>query len=118
MKRLRDPAFQGLLVNYPRRQRIFVKAIENEDVVSSEYLVRDAAGKAYKPADYLELFAQFVKDNADEIEAIRILLDRPKGWGTAALSELKAKLSADPAHFTLDRLQTVHERNTRKRWWT
>lgn len=30
------------------------------------------------------LFARFVEENADEIEAIRILLNRPKDWGTDA----------------------------------
>ena len=114
MKRLRDSAFQGLLVNYPRKPRVFLKAIENEDAVSSEYLFRDAAGKEYKPADYLDLFARFVKENADQIDAIRILLDRPQGWGTAALSELKAKLSAAPLRFTLDRLQAVHQTHYKK----
>ena len=37
---------------------------------------------------------QFVKENPEHIEAIRILLDRPKDWGTDALSELKKKLAA------------------------
>ncbi len=114
LKRLRDTAFQDLLVNYPRKKGGFIRAPENQDTVSSEVVLRDAAGKEYKPADYLELFAQFVKDNADQIDAIRILLDRPKGWGTAALSELKAKLSADPARFTVDRLQTVHKAQYKK----
>jgi type I restriction enzyme R subunit len=114
MKRLRDPDFQKLLVSYPRRPRVFLKAIENEDQVSSEYLVRDGAGQEYKPADYLELFAKFVKENPAHIEAIRILLDRPKSWNTAALAELKAKLAATPERFTVERLQTAHHARYRK----
>jgi type I restriction enzyme, R subunit len=114
MKRLRDKAFQTLLTKYPRRVQVFTRAIENEDTVSSEYLVRDGAGKEYKPADYLELFAKFVKENADEIEAIRILLEKPKGWGTAALTELRNKLTAAPGQFTVEKLQTAHHAHYKK----
>jgi type I restriction enzyme R subunit len=114
MKWLRDPAFQALLTKYPRKHDPFYRAVENEDTVTSEYLFRDGAGKAYKPADYLELFAQFVKENADQIEAIRILLEKPKGWGTAALSELRGKLTAAPGQFTVDKLQHAHQNRYNK----
>jgi type I restriction enzyme R subunit len=114
MTRLRNKEFQALLTKYPRRDRVFIRAIENEDTVSSEYLVRDGAGKEYKPADYLELFAKFVKENAHEIEAIRILLEKPKGWGTAALTDLRNKLTAAPGQFTVERLQTVHQAQYKK----
>ena len=114
MKRLRDVAFLGLLENYPRRPKPFYIAIENEDAVSSEYLVRDGAGKEYKPADYLELFTKFVKEHADQIDAIRILLDRPRNWSTKALTELKAKLSTAPECFTVDRLQLAHQARYQK----
>src|SRR6185312_9961412 len=96
LKRLRDESFQNLLLNYQRKPKVFISAIENQDTVTSEYLPRDGAGKEYKPADYLELFAKFVKDNAEQVEAIRILLDKPKGWGTAALTELRNKLATTP----------------------
>jgi type I restriction enzyme R subunit len=42
------------------------------------------------------------------VEAIRILLDRPKGWSTQALAELKTKLVAAPLRFTVDRLEMAH----------
>lgn len=109
MNRLRDKAFQALLAKYPRKRDPFIRATENEDTVTSEYLFRDGAGRAYKPADYLELFAQFVKDNADQIEAIRILLAKPKGWGTAALAELRDRLTAAPGQFTVEKLQGAHQ---------
>jgi type I restriction enzyme R subunit len=108
MKLLRDPHFQELLVNYPRRKRVFLRAIENQDAVSSEYLVRDATGKEFKPEDYLEAFARFVRDNPDRIEAIGILLDRPKGWRTAALVELKERLKAAPERFSVENLEQAH----------
>jgi type I restriction enzyme, R subunit len=78
------------------------------DTVSSDYLFRDAAGTEYKPADYLEQFARFVRENPNRIEAIQILLDRPRGWNTEALKELRAKLSTAPLRFTPDNLEKAH----------
>ncbi len=108
MRLLRDNGFQDLLVNYPRRKRVFIKALENEDTVTSEYLIRDGQGKEYKPEDYLEAFARFVQENPAKIAAIRILLDRPRDWSTAALTELRNKLAMSPERFTVDLLQKAH----------
>ena len=66
---------------------------------------RDASGREYKPEDYLQAFARFVRDNPAQVEAIRILLDRPKDWGTDALNELRAKLAAAP-----ERLREIGDR--------
>jgi type I restriction enzyme, R subunit len=109
MTLLRNPAFQNLLVHYPRPPRSIMVAYENVDEVSSRYIIRDSAGNQYKPEDYLIAFSQFVKENPEHIEAIRILLDRPKDWGTDALSELKKKLAATRFRFTVDNLQMAHK---------
>jgi type I restriction enzyme R subunit len=42
------------------------------------------------------------------VEAIGILLNRPKKWSTTALKELKAKLATTPERFTVDLLQKAH----------
>jgi type I restriction enzyme R subunit len=109
MSVLRKSDFQDLLVNYPRAPRTFVIAYEAQDEVSSEWLVRGLDGKEYKPEDYLAAFARFVKENPVQVEAIEILLDRPKGWGTEALGELRQKLSATNERFTVDNLQKAHK---------
>ena len=109
MQLLRNDGFQQLLVDYPRRKKVFVKAVENEDTVSSKYLIRDGMGKEYKPEDYLEAFARFVRDNPAKVQAIRILLDRPRDWGTKALDELRKKLASTPERFTVDLLQKAHQ---------
>jgi type I restriction enzyme R subunit len=109
MSLLRDKNFQNLLVTYPRRARVFWIADEALDTVSSAWLVRGADGKEYKPEDYLSEFAQFVRKNPEHVEAIRILLSRPKDWSTKALSELKQKLATTPQRFTLDNLRKAHE---------
>jgi type I restriction enzyme R subunit len=109
MTLLRNPEFQHLLLDYPRHSRTMIVAYENEDEVSSRYIFRDSAGNEYKPEDYLSAFSRFVKENPEHIEAIRILLDRPKDWGTDALSELKRKLAATRYRFTVENLQKVHK---------
>ncbi len=108
MKLLRDPAFQDLLINYPRPERRFLIAYEAIDEVSSQWLIRDGAGQEHKPADYLAAFAQFVRENPAHILAIEILLGRPKEWNTTALAELRQKLAASRERFTVDALQRAH----------
>jgi type I restriction enzyme R subunit len=109
MKLLRNKEFQDLLVTYQRRSKFFLKAIGTQDVVTSEWLVRGADGKEYKPQDYLTAFAEFVRQNPTQVEAIRILLSRPRDWSTKALSELQQKLAATPQRFTVDHLRKAHE---------
>lgn len=109
MKLLRNPSFQNLLIHYPRPERTFIKGYEVVDTVSSEWIIRDSAGKEYKPSDYLAAFIKFIKENENEIEAIRVLLGRPAGWGTEALTELRKKLLATEQRFDEKKLQKAHE---------
>ncbi len=91
MKQLRDKGFQELLLNYPKGHSSFVIAYEAVDNVSSEWLIRE--GNDYvKPEDYLVSFERFVRENPEQIDAIEILLKRPKEWKTDVLSELRNKL--------------------------
>jgi len=90
LKLLRDQEFQNLLVNYQRAKRSFLVAYETEDEVSSAR--HSFFGVHEKPEDYLSAFSQFVRNNSDQITAIKILLDRPKQWNPAALDELRQKL--------------------------
>jgi type I restriction enzyme R subunit len=53
MQLLRNPAFQDLLINYPRPPKTFVVAYPTEDTVSSEWLIKGVNGKEYKPEDYI-----------------------------------------------------------------
>jgi type I restriction enzyme R subunit len=109
MKVLRDPAFQTLLVNYRRPDRSFVVATGVEDTVTSAWLVRGADGTEYKPDDYLAAFGRWVRENPEQVEAVRVLLDRPRDWSLGALRELYDKLSAAPERFTLDHLRMAHQ---------
>jgi len=114
MGMLRDEDFQELLVSYPRPQRTFVRAYEQTDTVSSVLMLRDVAGNEYKPADYLKVFSTFVAENPDHIDAVKILLDRPRAWSPAALTELREKLGRSRYRFSVENLQRAHEVTYRK----
>jgi type I restriction enzyme R subunit len=105
MNILRDPSFQDLLENYPRGTRTFVVASSAVDEVSSEWLIRGATGREYQPEDYLTAFAGFVRNQAEQVDAISVLLNRPKGWNPRALTELRDVLSRAPEHFTETNLE-------------
>jgi type I restriction enzyme R subunit len=114
MALLRDPDFQNLLVTYPRAQRTFTVAVEDEDRVESEWIIRDTTGRELKPEDYLAAFSRFVRENPAHIQAIGILLDRPRDWSTQALAELRQKLSQTRERFTPDLLERAHRVHYRK----
>jgi len=114
MQVLRSAGFLKLLVDYPRAARRFYVASETVDDVSSRWLIRDSAGHEYRPEDYLTAFSRFVRENPDHIEAIRILLDRPKEWNTTALKELRQKLATTSERFTVENLQKAHQIRYRK----
>lgn len=111
---LRNDEFQNLLVTYPRPDRTFVRAYEQSDTVTSVLVLRDANGNEYKPADYLKVFADYVRDNESHIEAVRILLSRPRAWKPSALDELRTKLKGSPYRFTEDNLQRAHQAHHKK----
>ncbi len=106
---LRNPDFQKLLLDYPRPPRTFVIAYPVEDEVSTRWMIRDGAGAEYLPEDYLAAFARFVKDHASDIDAIAILLDRPRDWGIDALRQLRDQLAGTKERFTPDNLRRAHE---------
>ena len=109
MTLLRNEKFQKLLVDYRRKPRTFLVAYDTMDDVTSTMVISDSLGKKWKPEDYIAAFARFVQENATQIEAIRILLDRPKSWSTEALKELRQRLARAPQPFDEKSLQRAHE---------
>lgn len=114
MEMLRSPAFQDLLVNYKRPVRTFLIAHGVEDRVESDWLIRGADGKEYKPEDYLQAFERFVAEHRDSIDAIAILLARPSEWSPQALKELREKLATAPERFTEGHLRRAFEATHQK----
>lgn len=101
MSLLRDMKFQDLLINYKRAPRSFLVAYETQDEVTSAPMVSEE-----RADDYLESFAKFIRENADKVEALTVLLNRPKEWDTEALTELRQQLSDN--EFPEKRLRTAH----------
>jgi len=114
MRTLRDPDFQKLLADYPRGQRTFLVAPGVTDTVSSEWLIRAGAGQEYKPTEYLAAFTQFVREHQAEVQALAILLSRPREWGAAPLTELRQALTQAPEHFTEANLQRAFQATHQK----
>lgn len=110
IKILRSSDFLSLCENYTRPKRTFIVAESAVDYVTSEVIFRTTDGKELKPTDYLKLFETFVKENPEHIEAIEILLKRPKDFHTDELKKLKQKLSMKPD----DLLDKFTERNLRR----
>ncbi len=105
MKILRDPRFQGLLERHPRGGKTFLVASSAVDEVSSAWLIRGATGREYQPDDYLVAFVEFVRSESEKVDAISVLLKRPKGWNPRALTDLREALSRAPEHFTETNLE-------------
>jgi type I restriction enzyme, R subunit len=92
MELLRDPQFQDMLENYERAKKVFLVGYEVVDEIHSDILFYTKIKSGLKPDDYLTAFADFIKQKENEIEAISILLNKPKDWNTKALNELKTAL--------------------------
>jgi len=107
---LQKETFLDLCENYQRPVRTFIVAESAEDYVTSAIVFRAKGGQELKPADYLKLFEQFVKENPEHIEAIEILLKRPKDFHTEELKELRQRLATCPA----DLIDKFNERNLRR----
>src|SRR6266545_2566086 len=114
MKLLRDKEFQDVLQHYPRPKAEFFVAEGVADYVTSEWLIKGGVGKEYKPVDYLAEFSAFVRANEDKVEALKILLARPEGWGTQPLRELRTSLTTAPQHFTEENLRRAFEATSHK----
>ncbi|MBF0523154.1 MAG: DEAD/DEAH box helicase family protein [Candidatus Omnitrophica bacterium] len=110
MEILKKKAFLDMCENYERPTRSFIEAIGVYDKVSSEVLFRAQDGRELKPADYIQMFERFVRENPEHVEALEILLSRPKDFHTKELKELRMKLETEPE--TLK--DKFNERNLRR----
>jgi len=96
IKTLQSDAFLDLCENYPRPQKAFVRAEGAEDQVLSRIIFRAKDGRELGPQSYLQEFEKFVRMNPEHIEALEILLKRPKEFDTKQLKTLREKLATQP----------------------
>jgi type I restriction enzyme R subunit len=76
-----------------------------QDSVSSKKLER--FGKYETAESYLDAFSRFVKENVDKVDALSILLKRPRDWRPKALEELRRALAQN--QFDERKLQEAHK---------
>jgi type I restriction enzyme R subunit len=107
---LRDAGFQNALDDYPRVPRSFVIAHGVEDTVVSTYHFRTADGREMKPEDYIMAFERFVRENPEHIEALNLLLRRPRSFNTNVLSQLRKKLAERPEKYTEENLRRAYQK--------
>ncbi len=103
VKRVLDcsEAFAVLDNDRTHRKRPVVIDDHEDEVVSHER----GYGKASKPEDYIEAFRNFVLENLNEINALKIVCTRPSELTRATLKELKMEL--DRHDFTEKQLNTA-----------
>jgi type I restriction enzyme, R subunit len=104
MKLLRNPEFQCLLLEYKRAHVPFFVGYEIRDAVSSAEIQR--FGQYESAESYLDAFSRFVKENADKLDALSILLKRPRDWRPQALEELRRAFAQN--QFDERKLQDAH----------
>jgi type I restriction enzyme R subunit len=105
MKLLHNEEFQKLLLEYKRAYVPFLVGYEVQDTVSSKKL--DRFGKYETAEGYLGAFSRFVKENADKVDALSILLKRPRDWRPKALEGLRRTLAQN--QFDERKLQEAHK---------
>jgi type I restriction enzyme, R subunit len=108
---LRSEPFLQFCEDYPKAKKAFIVAESAEDYVTSELLFRTIDGHDIRPADYLIAFEQFVRQNADSIAAINILLNKPSDFKTEQLQELRTKLATTNERFTEKNLRRAYNRD-------
>jgi type I restriction enzyme R subunit len=111
---LQSETFLDLCENYPRPKKRFLRADSAEDYVSSRIIFRAKDGRELGPDDYLQEFERFVRENPEHIEAIEILLKRPRDFDTDRLRALREALAVQPAalvdKFTEKNLRRAYNR--------
>src|SRR3972149_1036761 len=88
------------MLKYPRPKSIFIIAETAQGTVTAEEAFRTADGRLLKPDEYLEAFRRYIRENPERVEAIRILHERPRDWGTEPLDELRRSLARQPEGFS------------------
>jgi type I restriction enzyme R subunit len=111
IKILQNDQFQYEMENYPRIKNDFIVALEEEDTVISTSFPIVVSGMEYKPSDYLQMFKKYIKKNPDKIEALSVLLKRPRDLNTDLLEDLRKKLALSKGQYTEEHLKRAYGTN-------
>lgn len=91
MKVLRNKEFHDLLINYTKPKKEFLVGYDTVDTVTSQVMFK-LDNNLYKPKDYLDQFADFVKEKQNEILALQIILNKQDSWNLNTLEQLRKEL--------------------------
>jgi len=89
---------------YLRAKRTFLIGHKIQDAVTSQRLERYGAFDTAE--DYLDAFTAFVKSNAGKVDALAVVLKRPKDWRPAVMEELKRAMAREG--FDAEQLRRAH----------
>ena len=76
----------------------------------SKIIFRSKDGRELGPQDYIQAFEKFVKENPVHMEALEILLNRPKDFDASQLKDLRNTLDRQPN----DLVDKFTEKNLRR----
>ena len=114
IRTLQSETFLDLCEKYPRPKKKFLRANGAVDYVNSRVIFRAKDGRELGPHDYLQEFEEFVKENPEHIEALEILLSRPREFDTRQLKALRDTLATKPDDlvdkFTEENLRRAHDK--------
>ncbi|HPG35669.1 MAG TPA: DEAD/DEAH box helicase family protein [bacterium] len=102
---LRNKEFQELMENYDRARNPFYVSYSTVDTVSSDLMFKYGE-KSLQPADYLEAFSKFINENEEKMEALKVLLNNPRKWNSAALKEIRNEMKRNS--FPEEKVQQAH----------
>jgi type I restriction enzyme R subunit len=93
---LQSEVFLDFCEKYPRPEKKFIRANGAEDYVDSRIIFRAKDGRELGPQDYLQEFEKFIRMNPEHIEALEILLKKPKEFDVKQLKALREALAIKP----------------------
>lgn len=106
----KDDVFVEKLERWSKYDRAkYVIATDYVDEVESEMLFKTADGEQLKPDDYIESFVEWVQENETKIDALELIMNRPKNLELKHLKELSKILRKQPEQFSIRKLNKALE---------
>jgi len=87
-------------------------ATDYEDYAASALFFKTTTGEQLKPDDYIESFVKYVQENENKVDALEILMKKPKALELKHLKELAKALRKQPEIFSVEKLNRALERST------
>jgi type I restriction enzyme R subunit len=89
-------------------ERIVVADDITDEILASDYVFRTDDGEELRPDDYISQFESYIQKHRDEIEAIKLIDEKPSELRREDLEELNRKLREQSEHFTEDKLKKAY----------